>query len=117
MVSMEASFCSWATSSTSLMSILADIVTVVGGLLAIGVAVWQFRLYRQLGDNQKEIEVKRAEIDAVPNQQLAKAQQHGIAQPTLDKMIQKEQAPLKHELELLERHRKFIKDKLLFAKK
>ena len=105
------------SSGTAFISTVADLVTIAGGLLAIGVAIWQFRLYRQLNDNQKAIESKQAEIDAVPDQQLAKAQQHGIPQPTLDKMIDKAQAPLKHELELLERNRKFIKDKLLFTKK
>ncbi|HSE29153.1 MAG TPA: hypothetical protein VLA77_01035 [Candidatus Saccharimonadales bacterium] len=106
-----------SAASASLISTLADLVTIAGGLLAIGIAIWQFRLYRQLGDNQKAIEAKQAEIDAVPDRQLAKAQQHGIAQPILDRMIVTAQAPLKHELELLERDRKFIKDKLLFAKK
>lgn len=105
------------TASVPLISTLADLVTIAGGLLAIGIAIWQFRLYRQLGDNQKAIEAKQVEIDAVPDQQLAKAQQHGIAQPVLDRMIATAQAPLKHELELLERNRRFIKDKLLFVKK
>lgn len=101
----------------ALISTVADLITIVGGLVAIGVTIWQFRLYRQLGNNQKAIESKQTEIDVVPDQQLAIAQQHAIPQPTLDKMIDKTQAPLKHELELLERNRKFIKDKLLFTKK
>jgi hypothetical protein len=103
--------------SMSHISTLADLVTIAGGLLAIGVAVWQFLLYRKLSDNQKAIEAKQVEIDAVPDEQLAKAQQHGIPQPTLDKMIDKAQTPLKHELKLLERNREFLKDKLLFGKR
>lgn len=106
-----------SAANTSFISTLADLVTIAGGLLAIGIAIWQFRLYRQLSDNQTAIETKQAEIDAVPDQQLAKAQQHGIAQSILDRMIGTAQTPLRHELELLERDRRFIKDKLLFTKK
>ncbi len=69
-----------SAANMSFISTLADLVTIGGGLLAIGIAIWQFRLYRQLSENQAAIETKQAEIDAVPNQQLAKAQQHGIKQ-------------------------------------
>lgn len=105
--------------NTPLISTLADLVTIAGGLLAIGVAIWQFLLYRQLADNQKAIEAKQAEIDAIPDMVHGKANQSSqpVVQRTRDKMIAADQAPLKHELELLERNRKFIKDKLLFAKK
>jgi len=104
---------------TSIVSTLADLVTIAGGLVAIGVAIWQFLLYRQLADNQKAIETKQAEIDAMSNKVHGKANQspQPIVQRTRDKMIVAEQTPLKHDLELLERNRTFIKDKLLFAKK
>lgn len=104
---------------TSFISTLADLVTIAGGVLAIGVAVWQFRLYRQLSDNQKAIEKKQAEIDAVPDKVHGKANQSSqpIVQRTRDKMIAADQAPLRHDIELLERNREFIKDRLLFGKK
>lgn len=105
--------------STSLISTLADLVTITGGLLAIGVAVWQFHLYRQLASNQRAIETKQAEIDAIPDKVHGKANHSSspIAQPARDRIIAAEQTPLKHAIELLERDREFLKDKLLFGKK
>jgi outer membrane lipopolysaccharide assembly protein LptE/RlpB len=103
--------------NTPITATAADLVTIAGGVLAIGITVWQFRLYRQLGDNQKAIEAKQAEIDAVPADMQGRVSGSLTAQPKLDRLIEAEQAPLKHELKLLERDRKFILNKLLFAKK
>lgn len=104
-------------SNTPITATLADLVTIAGGILAIGIAIWQFRLYGQLRENEAAIKAKQSEIDAVPENMLGRVSGGLVAQPKLDKLIEAEQAPLRHALKLLERDRKFILNKLLFAKK
>jgi hypothetical protein len=105
------------TSGTSVISTLADLVTIAGGLIAIAVAIWQVLLYRQLSENERAMKSKQSEIDAIPAQMQGRTSGSLATQSKLDKLIVAEQAPLKHELELLERDRKFILNRLLFAKK
>ena len=102
---------------TPLIASVADLVTISGGLFAITIAVWQFRLYRSLSENENTIKAKQKQIDVVSKDMQRRTSQSLVDQSQLDRLIENEQAPLKYELELLKRDRKFILDKLLFTNK
>jgi outer membrane lipopolysaccharide assembly protein LptE/RlpB len=103
--------------NTPIVATLADLVTIAGGLVAIGIALWQFQLYRHLNDNEASIKAKQAEIDKVTADIQGRTSRSLVSQSQLEKQIAVAQAPLEHELKLLERDRKFILNRILFAKK
>ena|GEM_PF-3563350 len=101
------------------MQTLAVVVGVVGGIIAILialVALWSIPLYKRLTKIHKEIRIKNDEIDAIEPDINARTVGKMVTEAQRLAQVENAKEPLLRQLERLEQERQFVVDKLPFFK-
>lgn len=99
------------------LTVILQITAIIGILVTLCLVAWQASLYRKLARNERSIKAKQAEIDAVEPDVNGRTSGHLVNEKQRLAQVNAAKMPLIKELETLERERRFILDKLLFAKK
>lgn len=75
------------------------------------VIAWHVRALFQLGKIEKQIFEKESRVDAIPAEVVGRTSGSLVTQKQLEAQINNKQQPIRREIELLEKRRKFIIEK------
>lgn len=101
----------------AVLTLILSSVAVLGLLVGVGFAIWQYWIYKKLMVSEQAIRDKQEELDNVESNVNGRTSGHLVNEKQRVAMVEKERTPKLRELERLREERDFIKDKLLFAKK
>jgi hypothetical protein len=101
----------------TILTLATTIAGLIGLLVFLGFAVWQFRLFLRYNRITEAIRAKNAEIDAVDGDMTARTTGHLVTEDQRVAQVNKLRVPLERELVLLKEDREVVKDLMLFAKK